>query len=55
MDSKNLFEYILHSNPIARSEEELFKMLSEKRTIDISVYDELAPKYNLDFLKGILK
>jgi hypothetical protein len=41
--------------PIARDEEELFRILSEKRTIDISVYDELAPKYNLDFVKGILK
>jgi hypothetical protein len=39
----------------ARDEEELFKILSIKRTIDICVYDELAPKYNLDFVKGILK
>ena len=32
----------------AWDEEELFKILSKKRTIDICVYDELAPKYNLD-------
>jgi len=40
--------------PIARNETDLLRILNEKVKIDISVYNELAPKYNIDFLKELV-
>lgn len=39
--------------PIARSENDLFYMLDKKMKICISVYDELAYQFNLDFLSKL--
>ena len=42
--------------PIARSEDDLFQFIKEKKGIDISVYKEFAnPNFDLTFLKDIIK
>jgi len=42
--------------PIARSEDDLFQFIKEKKRIDISVYKEFAnPNFDITFLKDIIK
>ena len=42
--------------PLARNEEQLFKLIESKKTIDLSVFNEFAPsEYDLSFIKEACK